>query len=418
MALETGTYISDLVSTNPVGTDTLDKADDHLRLIKSTLQATFPSITGAVTASHADLNAIDGMLDATNGRGFLRNRILNGDCRIDQRNAGASVTPTAQAYVLDRWNAALSVSSKYSVQQNAGSVTPPSGFANYLGVTSLSAYVLTGNDSFSIQQIIEGYNVSDLNWGAASASPATLSFWVRSSLTGTFGGSIATTKTAVWVMPFTYTISSANTWTYITVSITAPTGTGGTNNDNTAGIYVRFGLGATGVAAGGTAGTWTNAGNYVQPSGTVSVVGTNAATWYITGVQLEAGSVATPFERRQYGQELALCQRYYHRITGGNSSPLGSGQVFAATQAVIVTNFPVTMRTSPTALEQTGTASNYKLYQANTTVVACSSVPAFNAANTLSASTIFNASTLGGTAGQATYALTDGTGYFGWSAEL
>ena len=242
-----------------------------------------------------------------------RNRIINGDMRIDQRNAGASVTPSTGQYLVDRWRSVITQASKFSVQRNAGSVTPPSGFTNYLGITSLSAYALTGNDGFSLEQIIEGFNVADFDWGTANAKAATLSFWVRSSLTGTFGGSVATTKAAVWVMPFTYSIPAANTWTYVTVSITAPTSTGGTNNDNTDGVYVRFGLGASGTSAGGTTGTWTSVGNYLQPSGTVSVVGTNGATFYITGVQLEPGTVATPFERRSYGQELALCQRYYQK---------------------------------------------------------------------------------------------------------
>ena len=254
-----------------------------------------------------------------------RNRIINGDMRIDQRNAGAAVTPNTGQYLVDRWRAQLSQASKYSAQRNAGAVTPPAGFTNYLGATSLSAYTLAGNDQFSIEQVIEGFNIADLDWGTANAKPAVLSFWVRSSLTGTFGGSIATTKTAVWVMPFTYSIASANTWTYVTVSIPAATSTGGTNNDNTEGVYVRFGLGSTGAGAGGTAGTWTSAGNYIQPSGTVSVVGTNGATFYITGVQLEAGSVATPFERRDIGRELMMCQRYYEklqstRIYGSNAN--------------------------------------------------------------------------------------------------
>jgi hypothetical protein len=257
----------------------------------------------------------------TNGAFGTRNRIINGDMRIDQRNAGASVTPTGEQYTLDRWVARVTAASKYSVQRNAGSVTPPPGFTNYLGVTSQSAYTLTGNENYNIEQIIEGFNVADLNWGTASAVPCTLSFWVRSSLTGTFGGSIATTRTAVWVMPFTYTISSANTWTYVTVPVTAPTTTGGAETDNTAGVFLRFGLGSIGTAAGGSNGVWTNAGNFVQPSGTVSVVGTNGATFLLTGVQLEPGTVATPFERRSYGQELALCQRYYEKSYAASVAP-------------------------------------------------------------------------------------------------
>ena len=269
--------------------------------------------SGSATAQLSSIN--DGPIAGA------RNRIINGDMRIDQRNAGAAVTPNTGDYFLDRWVARVSQASKLSYQRNAGSVTPPAGFTNYLGVTSLSAFTLTGNDAFSFEQIIEGFNVADLNWGTANALPATLSFWARSSLTGTFGGSIATTKTAIWVMPFTFTISSANTWTYITVPITAATSTGGANTDNSAGIFVRIGLGATGTAAGGTAGVWTSAGNYLQPAGGVSLVGTNGATFYITGVQLEPGSVATPFERRSYGQELALCQRYYEKSYNVSVAP-------------------------------------------------------------------------------------------------
>lgn len=300
---------------------------------------TLPSGGELVAATNGNIN-----ITSINGGPLAgsRNRIINGDMRIDARNNGASVTPTGGQYTLDRWTARLNASSKYSIQRNAGAVTPPPGFTNYLGVTSLSAYTLTGNESYNIEQIIEGFNVADLNWGTANAVPCTLSFWVRSSLTGTFGGSIATTKTAIWVMPFTYTISSANTWTYVTVPITAPTSTGGANTDNTEGVYVRFGFGASGTFAGGSNGVWTNAGNYIQPTGTVSVVGTNGATWYITGVQFEAGTTATPYERRSYGQELALCQRYYYEGAGFVGTGFGTGSIARATST-----HPVEMRASP-----------------------------------------------------------------------
>ena len=241
----------------------------------------------------------------------MRNRVINGAMEIDQRNAGASVTIGAgvNTYTVDRWAVYAAQASKLSAQQNAGAVTPPAGFSNYIGVTSLSSYSVTGNDLFQLYQVIEGFNCIDLGWGTASAKPATLSFWVRSSLTGTFGGSLATTSGGVWVLPFSYSIPSANTWTFVTIAI--PASSSATPNlNNAGGIFVRFGLGSAGTSAGGTAGTWTNAGNYTQPSGTVSVVGTNGATFYLTGVQLEVGSVATPFERRLYTTELDLCRRY------------------------------------------------------------------------------------------------------------
>ena len=155
----------------------------------------------------------------------FKNRIINGAMMIDQRNAGASQTPTNGQYILDRWYCLCDVSGKYSVQQNAGSVTPPVGFTKYLGVTSLSSYSVPTGQSYVIAQAIEGLNVSDLAWGTANAKSVTLSFQVYSSLTGTFGGAIQNNG-GTRSYPFTYTISSSNTWT--SISITIPGDTSGT----------------------------------------------------------------------------------------------------------------------------------------------------------------------------------------------
>ena len=238
-----------------------------------------------------------------------RNRIINGDMRIDQRNAGASVNATSSpSYCLDRYRIfGTGATSRFSVQQNAGSVTPPVGFTNYLGATSLTSYSVATSDNYMITQFIEGNNVADLAWGTANAATVTLSFWVRSSLTGTFGGSLQNSALNR-SYPFSYAISAANTWEYKTVVVPGDT-TGTWLTDTGRGITIRFSLGA-GATLSGTAGTWAGA-DYRSATGATSVVGTNGATFYITGVQLEAGSVATSFERRMYGQELALCQRYY-----------------------------------------------------------------------------------------------------------
>ena len=236
----------------------------------------------------------------------FKNRLINSAMVIDQRNAGASVTPN-NSYTLDRWQGQNSQSSKYTVQQNAGSVTPPSGFTNYLGVTSSSAYSIVAGDYFAIRQAVEGFNIADLGWGAASASSVTLSFWVRSSLTGTFGGSLQNNGN-VRSYPFTYTISSANTWEQKTLTIAGDTsGTWATNSS--VGIWVILGLGV-GSTYSGTASSWST-NNYISATGATSVVGTNGATFYLTGVQLEKGSTATSFDYRPYGTELQLCQRYY-----------------------------------------------------------------------------------------------------------
>ncbi len=201
----------------------------------------------------------------------FRNLIINGDMRIDQRNAGASVTPN-NTYTVDRFWVQNSQTSKLTAQQNAGSVTPPTGFINYLGITSSSSYSVLTGDYFNLQQSIEGLNCADLAWGTANAVTVTLSFRVYSSLTGTFGGSLRNSAYNR-SYPFTYTISSANTWTTISLTIAGDT-TGTWLTTNGIGINVLFSLGTGATYSGGTANAW-NAGNYNTPSGTVSVVGTS-----------------------------------------------------------------------------------------------------------------------------------------------
>jgi len=269
---------------------------------------------------------------------------------IDQRNAGASVTNiSGQVYTIDRWATRGTQASKFTVQQNAGSVTLPAGFINYLGCTSSSAYSITSTDYFLIQQCVEGLNMADLGWGTANAKTVTLSFQVYSSLTGTFGGSILNSS-ANRSFPFTYSIPVANTWTTIFITIAGDTtGTWATNN--TTGMNVNFGLGV-GSTYSGTAGAWNGNFNW-SATGATSVVGTNGATFYITGVQLEKGSSATGFEYRQYGQELALCQRYYEKQSttgsGGSQADFGAGIQNSTTTCYFYAKFNVTKRTAPTA---------------------------------------------------------------------
>ena len=277
------------------------------------------SVNTITDASGGSTTSINGFTPSVSNMAG-RNRIINGDMRIDQRNAGASVTPTNAQYLVDRWLAGVTgASSTYSVQQNAGSVTPPIGFTNYLGITSLSSYSVTSSDAYYILQKIEGFNIADLAWGTANAKTVTLSFQVYSSLTGTFGGSI-TNSAFSRSYPFIYSISSANTWTTISVTIVGDTaGTWLTNNGS--GIQVFFGLGS-GSTYSGTTGSW-SANGYVTATGATSVVGTSGATFYITGVQLEEGSVATPFCSAgggSYGAELALCQRYFEKFVGDGGS--------------------------------------------------------------------------------------------------
>jgi hypothetical protein len=332
----------------------------------------------------------------------VRNRIINGAMVIDQRNAGASVTPTDQQYLVDRWLAGLTQSSKFSVQQNAAAVTPPTGFSYYLGVTSLSSYSVGSTDAFNVQTRIEGFNTADLAWGTANAKTVTLSFWVRSSLTGTFGGNISNSG-ASRVYAFSYTISVANTWEQKSITIAGDT-TGTWLTTNGIGVSIVFVLGY-GSSYQGTANVW-NAGSYYSPTGATSVVGTNGATFYITGVQLEQNTSATPFERRLYGQELANCQRYYNKWSGANSQNIGlatcsaTGGATPSTRRASWAN-PVDFRSAPTI----GLGGTIQLYTAALSNLGFTSVHANTSSKNIISIDINSSSS--GTTGQALMLIID-----------
>jgi hypothetical protein len=283
----------------------------------------------------------------------FKNRIINGDMVISQRNGTSSVTPNSSAYTIDRWELSIAVSSKLSVQQ---STTAPAGFTNSVLLTSTSAYSPSASDYMSFCQKVEGFNFSDMAWGTANAATVTLSFWVRSSLTGTFSGALQNDG-AGRSYPFTFTILAANTFEYKTVTI--PGDTSGTWNTTTGkGVEVHFNMGS-GSNLLGTAGAWASAWR-TGVTGSVALVGTSGATMYLTGVQLEKGSVATSFDYLPFGTELALCQRYYEKsynlsVVPASATNIGQHLSFA-NYGVTTTNyigcgavpFKVNKRTVPT----------------------------------------------------------------------
>jgi hypothetical protein len=258
------------------------------------------TITNAAGANTAQINGMTPTADSLQG---FRNRLINGDMRIAQR--GTAAVTTNGAYPVDRFQAGNNTDGAFTAQQDASA---PAGFVNSVKFTTTTAdATLTTTQSLQFQQKIEGTNFADLGWGTAAAQTVTLSFWVRSSLTGTFGGAVANDAVDRSYV-FAYSISAADTWEYKTVTIPGDTTGTWLKNTETA-LRLYFGLGQ-GPDRQGTAGVW--AGSFLQSvTGAVSVIGTLGATWYITGVQLEAGSVATPFERRPYGTELQLAQRYF-----------------------------------------------------------------------------------------------------------
>ena len=300
----------------------------------------------------------DNSTQATAATGFgFKNRIINGAMVVSQRNGTNSVTINSAAwtYTVDRFCClGQSADGVYTVAQSS---TAPAGFVNSLLVTVTTADSSVGaGQIYTLRQTIEGYNIADLNWGTANAQSATLSFWVRSSVTGTFSGCFNNEGTASY--PFTYTINSANTWEQKTVTVAGPTsGTWGSTNSN--GIRLTWSLG-TGSTYSGTANTWNYSTEYFAASSTTNLISTNGATFYITGVQLEKGSTATSFDYRPYGTELALCQRYlpgyiYSSSSGSEmiSWARGGSSANLATAQIV---FPVTARVPPTGVSVTGSS--------------------------------------------------------------
>lgn len=319
------------------------------------------AVTDGSGGNTATINSMTPTADSLQG---FRNRIINGDMRIDQRNAGAAVT-ASDARPVDRFRIQNGTDGAYSAQQDSSA---PTGFVNSLKFTTTTADAsLSASQYVMCTQAIEGTNVADLGWGSASAKTITLSFWVRSSLTGTFGGALENSASNR-SYPFTYSISAANTWEQKSVTVAGDT-TGTWLTTTGAGIFVRFGLGV-GSTFSGTAGAWAGA-DYFSATGATSVIGTLNATWFVTGVQLEVGSVATPFERRDYGRELAMCQRYAcSSFPSGTAWGQNAGTTGAFSYIVLVGGtsagfgvsmpFSVQMRAAPTLTYYNPSAANDK----------------------------------------------------------
>jgi hypothetical protein len=275
------------------------------------------------------------------GTGWV-NRIINGDMRIDQRNAGAAVTVTAgSVFAVDRFNVNVGASTGVIACQQVADA--PSGFTNSLRLTISTAVTASASQFLFARQVIEGNNIADIGWGTASAQAVTVSFWVKVSIPGNYSlFAINSAEDRSYVS--TFTVSAANTWEFKTVTIPGDTsGTWLTNNSN--GIRFGFDLGS-GSNFQGTANSW-NSGWKQRTSGTVNFCQTSGATFQFTGVQLEAGSVATPFERRDYGRELQMCQRYYWQ--GNISNGVAYFYGLSADGMGPTCSFPVTMRATPSS---------------------------------------------------------------------
>ena len=352
-----------------------------------------------------------------------RNVVINGAMQVAQRGTStASITSGDLIYrTADRFNTALSSLGTWteSVENDAPT---GSGFRKSLKVfcTTADASPAAG-DYYIVTQLIEGQNTQQFLKGTSSAKQFALSFWVKTNVTGTYTVNIRDLDNGRSCAA-SYSVSASAAWEKKTIIFPADT-TGAFDNDNAASIRLTFNLGiGSNYTSGALQTTW---GSNVDANLGVGQVNLAAATsnyWQITGVQLEAGAVATPFEFEDYGVTLAKCQRYYYRIQpNALNKPLSFGSNYSANSSRAATMFPVEMRIAPTALEQSGTANQYGIVQAGINHVTCSSVPSFNNASTRFAAV---AATATGLLSQynpiilVTNATNGATAYLAWSAEL
>jgi len=286
----------------------------------------------------AELAALIGSQTALSNR----NMISNGAKVIDQRNAGASVSGDGQ-FPVDRWKASKVGAGAFSMQQSS---TAPSNFNHSVVCTVTTADTsIAASDEYSYRHFVEGFNFSHAKWGTSSAYPVTLSFWVRSSVTGTYAVGFRN-NAGNRTNPSTYTISSANTWEYKTITVAGDTTGTWEGASNSTGVGVIFSLGA-GSNFQGTANTWNASGTWSTASAT-QWISNSGATFYITGIQLELGETATPFEHRSFGDELARCQRYYQASDGTGNLLFFSGHVDSGATYFAQTKLTVVMRAAPT----------------------------------------------------------------------
>jgi len=338
----------------------------------------------ASAGSSATSNDVQSAIE--NGISLFKNRLINGNFLIDQKQAGASKLLTGTFgsttdFIGDRWVTSNQVG--YSTQLTMQVVSDaPTGFNKSLKLT------VTTSGSYNFlwtAQTIEGNNIYDFSFGTTSAKNLMLSFWVKSSRTGTFGGNInnaGASPTRSYV--FSYTINTANTWEFKTVSI--PGETSGTwRSDHLAGMNVYFSHGATTTA---TAGAWYPT-TYNGAAGQTNIVSYSGATWQITGIQLEVGSYNTTFNYRPITVEQSLCNRYYYKIYPQDYPKilLANGYVKQTTTASFTVDFPDKMRVAP-SLEVNSTTDNYSVVYFNNTPLSITAVPTLNSYTTNSTGVI------------------------------
>jgi len=299
----------------------------------------------------AELAALIGSQTALSNR----NLIINGKFSIFQRGTGATTVNGNDVFAADRFKGWANGGGTYTVEQSTDVPNNEFEYSAKLTNTGVDSSVAAG-DNYRWATDIEGYNVSQLGYGHSDAKAVTLSFWVKSSLAGTYCGALYST-TASRHYIYEYTISSANTWEKKTITVSSGDTTGSWNKTNGNGLRIYWGFGS-GSTYQGTAGAWT-AGEKWETSNQAAWIGSASATFFITGVQLELGETATPFEHRSYGDELARCQRYFYNFADGSvdsDAPISVGTYYSTNIIYSGVKLPVTMRAAPTLVTASGTS--------------------------------------------------------------
>lgn len=358
---------------------------------------------------------------ATAGTITGRNLIINGAMTVAQRGTSQQITDSSGGYfTCDRWR--YSQFNGYAADIDATmsqeTDTPNNTFKNSFKFLVGTGTAAAAGDAIAIEQIIEGQDIVQLAQGTSDAKKFTVSFWVKASIAGTYcislhsGKSFGSNRSHVKE----YTISSANTWEYKTVTVDGDT-SGTWAEDNGAGLSLAFTLGA-GSTYQGAANTWSDS-DYFSTSNQTQLTETTNATWFVAGVQLEVGETATPFEHESYDTTIQKCYRYYFKLfpAASQRNYLGTCYVKNSTQSRVVVTFPVPLRTVPTAIEETGTANDYATFVAGTETT-CTAVPTYTSYGTAN-SQIAQFTSSGLTNGHAGDGRAiDADGFLAWSAEL
>jgi hypothetical protein len=333
------------VSSGTSGLKTSGGNDGTLAL--QTTNSSGTALTGLTIDANQNVS-LPNSLNAANTFGF-KNRVINGGMVVNQRNTTVTYgSGGVNAYCIDQFKGSKSNTGTFTLQQ---STTAPTGFTKSLLLTVTGTESsLASNSFYDVVHYIEGNNIADFAWGSSSAKTVTLSFWVRSSVTGIYSFELRNGANNRSIT-YNYTIAAANTWQQVTQTITGDT-TGTWATDTGSGIEILFPVATGSSFTTGTTGVW-QANNSNASTSAINLMATNGATWYLTGVQLEVGTQATSFDFRSYGTELALCQRYYYKLSSNSANAttfMSPGVAYNTTQsAQHYCGFPVTMRTAPTA---------------------------------------------------------------------